>query len=258
MFNQPTVMKQAFFFTILLAVVFIGSCNNKANDPAKKPEIVDNNQVEPAENDTFQFYDMRDEPIYWQADIPKDSLIFKDKQSAVYRLFPVLSKIQQPAAYKWIREQVGYTKEEFRELTKDTPQDGYADDAIVPMIVYRDNRLLSLAMLQTSSATGTYHEFEHATFLYDFVKKKEIDARDYFILDTPADTLFLNRFLNKCSGHTDLDFRVYGNLETIFSLAIDTANVYFFFGRHHVLGLIDKYTCVPKKYIRDRIRPEYR
>jgi hypothetical protein len=114
-------------------------------------------------------------------------------------IYPKVSKEEFPDVYRSIDQLIKTTKKEFSELVKDEPVRYFKDYdryegwsmGMGPVSLYQTEKVISYAVEDGRGYTGMPSGFEYNIINYDLEKKKEIELGDYFILNTPADTAYL-------------------------------------------------------------------
>jgi len=249
-----------YFVVAAFSLLLITSCKESDDSSAKTIPI--ENTLLPTE-DTFQRVDLFKSPMYIQTGSAVDSASFRawgSKVSLYYRL-PAISKKEFPAAAKWINQVFTERQNSYKELQKE-PGDEVFDEFLGTKLFYKDNKILSIVLDEWITDGMHRSVWEHHSFNYDIVKAKEISIADYFTLQSASDTNYINNFLRRSIGiqsDKGFDIRKFEDMRDLnVSFAADGSNVYFFFDRYGLFGIGDRITIVPKKYISEHIKPEYR
>ena len=240
---------------------YLISCKGRNDKPAQEEKNLRDSLA--GRKDTFLTVALPESPSYIQPGIVIDSASFRAwgaKVSLYYRL-PDLSKKEFPRAVKWMYGVLNEKQASYMRTQKEPDIDVF-DEFLGTKLFYKDNRILSIVLDEWITDGMHRSVWSHHSFNYDIIKAKEISIADYFILQSMADTVFMNDFLKRSIGiqnDSEFDIRKFGDMRDInFSFAVDSANVYFFFDRYGLYGIGDRITIVPKKYIAEHIRPEYR
>ena len=262
---ESCIMKCFLIAAWVLSSFLISSCKEKV----QKPVAVKN--LTPIE-DTFQFINVhtgnhKENPHYVMPGFIIDSAEYRAPGATVsfYFNLPKLSKTEFPQVVKWMNDLLMENRASYRELQTEVQNElqmDVFDEFLGTKLLYKDSRILSI-VLDTWVTDGMHRSvWNHFAFNYDIVKKKRIYVGDYFKLESPADTVFLNYFLRKSVSarpSDGFDISSFGRpVGSDLDFAFDSANVYFFFSRYSLYGIGYNITAIPKKYIKDHIRPEYR
>lgn len=241
------------------ALSFLG-CRESNEKPVKK--AITKDSLAHAE-DTFQTIRLHESPGYVQHGTIIDSVQYgyRGSKAVFFANFPKLSQKEFPEVNKWVKEFLKEQHGDYIEIRKESDED-MSDRFIGTKLFYKDDKVISLVLDEWETDGMNRSIWTHHSFNYDVKMRKPMNISDYFILQSAADTLFMNHVVSRSVGARkgeELDMRQFGDgFGSSFSFAIDSANIFFFFDRYSVHGIGDWITIVPKKYIREHIRPEYR
>jgi hypothetical protein len=214
--------------------------------------------------DTFNTRDLAREPSL-QADIALDTIDIpmNKKHKGITMIYPKVSKEEFPDVYRSIDQLIKTTKKEFSELVKDEPVRYFKDYdryegwsmGMGPVSLYQTEKVISYAVEDGRGYTGMPSGFEYNIINYDLEKKKEIELGDYFILNTPADTAYLEGIIGRAMNR---EFSIKQRTEYLgqINFSFDDFYVYFYFDKYDILGF--GISSIKKKYIIDHINPAYR
>jgi hypothetical protein len=261
----PFAMKYSLIATVAIFSYIFLACKGSKDKPIEKP--VTENHL-PATEDTFQTIDLFKSPAYIQSGTILDSVSYRypGAKATLFTRYPKLSRKEFPEVITWVKQAIAERHKLYVETQKEwkeeEPEEEVFDEFMGTKLFYRDTNLVSVVLDEWITDGMHRSVWSHRSFIYDRKKRKEIEITDYFILQSSADTVFMNHLLSKGVGRRkgeELDIRQFGDSFTgAFSFAADSSNVYFFFDRYSIYGLGDWITIVPKKYIRDHIKPGYR
>ena len=251
-------MKYFFIQVIAIQSLFFYSCTSTTDSPAAVPVIKDSLL---SRQDTFLTVKLYESSAYIQPGFTMDSVKLENRKtnSSFSAHFPRLSQLEYPLPYQWIKKVVNDNLKWFKQDMAEG-LDSLLSGSLNTELLYKDEKILSIVMSESSSAYDRNSDWEHRSINYDIGRKKKIRLNDYFILKTTKDTSFLNYFLDRCvGGGRDIDIRRFDDLSESFTFAVDNANVYFFFGRYDAfVGIGDFISIIPKKYFAEHINPDYR
>lgn len=249
-----------FLFTIFTILFF--SCSNRDADQRNKPEPF--KQASEKNTDTFNLRDLYTDSFALQKGISLKTieLVPNKKHLGISIEYPKLSTGEFPEVTKWVTQLISWKRKDFENLIQD--EKVFTDTSfsqlpqgwgmwIRPVLLYKKNNTISFSLESGSGFTGMPSGFEFNTYNYDIPNKKEIKLEDYFLLNSKADSAFLEKIIQRCHNNS---FSLKQNYGQLLHFAFDDHSVYFFFDKYDVLGW--GISSVEKKYITDHIHPAYR
>lgn len=218
--------------------------------------------------DTFGLVDLRIDP-FRQQNIRLNTLEVQPDQHhlGITALVPVIEDL--PAVSRWVDSLVKDKVKGFKESVQD---ERVETDTILkmktgwsmwisPLSFYRGDKMLSFSMESRHGYTGTPSWYEYHIINFDLEMKKRMRLEDYFILSTAADTAALANLVCRsvyCKEvRNAIQYLQNPGIYGVLKFAVDADFVYFFFDKGELFdgGHIGS---VRKKFISDRLRPEYR
>ena len=218
--------------------------------------------------DTFGLVDLRMDPSRQHTIRVSTTEVQPDQHHlGIVAMVPSVGDL--PAVSRWVDSIVKDKVKEFKEGVRDERVE--TDTALhmkigwsmwmSPVNLYRTVGHLSIAIENRHGFTGTPSWYEYHIINFDLEKEKRIRLEDYFILDTSADTLALAGLVCRSVNCTEpADALQYLRNPAMFGtlkFAFDEEYVYFFFDKGELFD--GGHTgSVRKKFIKSRLRPEYR
>jgi len=245
-------------------VVAFYSCTDQKDEPKEVPSI--SKEVYHPPSDTFNVRDLLRGPSL-QLDIPLDTIEIPQnkKHKGMTIVYPKLSKEDFPEVYKSIEELIKISKKEFYEMVKDDKVVYHSESGLYegwsmgmgPVSLYQTDKVISFSIEDGRAYTGMPSGFEYNMINYDLERKKKITFKDYFILNTAADSAYMERLIARAMNREqDFNLKKFIEFHEGINFSFDDDYVYFYRDKYDALGF--GITSIKKKYILDHINPGYR
>jgi hypothetical protein len=214
--------------------------------------------------DSFNTRNLDFEPSL-QYDIVLDTIEISanKKHTGIRMIFPKLSEEEYPEVHKRIDKLIKDKKQEFFEVIADEKVEydsslqlyqGWGM-GIAPISLYQTEKIISFGIESGYGYTGMPSGFEYTVINYDLENKRPIALNDFFVLNTAADTAYLDGLIGRAMNR---EFSIKKRTEFLgqVNFSFDDIYVYFYLDKYDVLGF--GISSIKKKYILDHINPAYR
>ena len=243
-------------------MIFTLACKNKNKTT---PDLVikkDSLQIKP---DTFNTQDLDRYPSL-QSDIPLDTInIPANKKHKVFTIaYPKISSKDYPLVNMEINKLIKSKEKIFYDMVKDdkVEYDSLMEDyvgwgmMIRPKSLYQNKKKISFSIETIEGYTGASAGVEYNVLNFNIDKKKQISLKDYFLLNTLSDTIYLEKIIGRAINREFSIKKYVGDGEEHINFSFDDAYIYLYFDKYDPLtwGI----SSIKKKYILDHINPEYR
>jgi|KBSSwiStaDraftv2_1062776.scaffolds.fasta_scaffold265484_2 hypothetical protein len=250
------------YLLIISIFIIFYSCAEKENGNARKSSIPKEYLIPLL--DSFNTRNLNMEPSL-QYGISLDTINIPEnkKHTGIRITYPRLSKKNHPEVYDQIARLIKNEKNDFYKLIAEEKvqydsnfqvNEGYYM-WIAPVSLYQTENLVSFSIESGHSFTGGTSYFEYHVINYDLVKKKPIILKDYFILNTAADTILFDGLISRALNR-DFSIKRRTEFSGQINFSFDDLYIYFYLDRYDVLGF--GISSIKKKYILEHINPEYR
>lgn len=247
---------------ILCLFLIINSCSNRRSTKEQASEKINSNIL--AKSDTFSFPDCYSYSSI-QSNIFFDTINLQRNKRyiGIQIISPKFSKTVYSELCKRLKDLINKKKDDFIETTKDEvvnynlemqDYEGWSM-WLEPECLYQTNKVISLSVRSGEGYTRMPSSLEHNTINFDLIKRKKIFLHDYFLLNSPSDTVYFDKLLSRAMK-SEFHIKTYIGLGGIINFSFDSSNVYFYFDKYDPFywGIIS----INKKYILDHIHSEYR
>ena len=245
------------YYAVLL-LTFIWSCgsdNNKSIPIVGKDSFV--KTIDSLQGRRIDLYPSL------QEDIMLDTPHFKPSihHMGIRVIMPVVSKNDHPWVWKQLDSIRRYSVSVFLEMVKedtvhiDSVFEWGSSMWIEPKSLYKSDSLISF-ILENGHRSMT-SSFMFNTINFDCRMNRRIEFGDYFLLDTPADSISLSSIISRAGYKKDsLEAKRYWDFYGPMDFGFDKENVYFCFEKFSVSGW--GAFSIRKKFLIDHIWQRYR
>jgi hypothetical protein len=247
------------YFLAISFLLIVYSCTENAD---KEMSLIPNEYLTPL-LDSFNTRNLDLEPSL-QHDIILDTVEINGdlKHPRIHAVFPKLSKVDFPFVPKQIDKLIKDKRTDFyATISENDSEDDSGwqnrnwDIWIQPTSLYQTERVISFSLETDREYLGMSTAFEFNVMNYDLENKKIITLKDFFVLNTSADSSFLEKIIGRAMD-TDFNIKIYTENGGRVNFSFDDLYVYFYFDKYDIVGWGTR--SVKKKYILDHINPKYR
>jgi len=250
------------YFLFVSFLITIYSCANKKSTEKEEPSVL--KEYLSAVSDSFNARDLMYEPSL-QFDILLDTINIpaSKKHIGIRIIYPKISEKDCPIVCKLIDKLIRNRKKEFYEQIAD--ENVEYDSSwkmnrgwgmwVEPRSLYQTEKVISFGIETSNGFSGMSSGFNFDVINYDFEKKMQIRLKDYFILNSHADTAYLEQIIGRTMNR-DFNLKERADFLGQINFSFDDLYVYFYCDKYDILGW--GITSLKRKYILDHINPEYR